>query len=66
MEGRVESFSDGASNIFGYTSEEVEGKMRVSQFSPGRVVLGHVANWLDEAKSSKEGYSTETTFVRKN
>ena len=65
MEGRVESFSDGASNIFGYTSEEVEGKMRVSQFSPGRVVLGHVANWLSTATNEGK-YEGETTFVHKN
>ena len=65
MEGRIESFSDGASNIFGYSSEEVIGKMRVSQFSPGRVVLGHVANWLSTA--SNEGiFEGETTFVHKN
>ena len=30
------------------------------------VVLGHVANWLDKAKENKDGYSTETTFVRKS
>ena len=65
MEGRIESFSDGASNIFGYTSDEVIGKMRVSQFSPGRVVLGHVANWLSTATNEGK-YEGETTFVHKN
>ncbi|MAT49364.1 MAG: hypothetical protein CMA27_05990 [Euryarchaeota archaeon] len=65
MEGRIESFSDGAANIFGYSKEEVIGKMRVSQFSPGRVVLGHIANWLDTA-STEGKYEGETTFVHKN
>ena len=65
MEGRIDSFSKGASNIFGYSSEEVIGKMRVSQFSPGRVVLGHVANWLNTA-STEGKFETETTFVHKN
>ncbi|RAH14085.1 MAG: hypothetical protein CMB56_006565 [Methanobacteriota archaeon] len=65
MEGRIESFSDGASNVFGYTSEEVVGKMRVSQFSPGRVVLGHVANWLNVASTTGK-YEGETTFVHKD
>ena len=65
MEGRIESFSDGASNVFGYSQEEVVGKMRVSQFSPGRVVLGHVANWLSTASTTGK-FEGETTFVHKD
>ena len=30
------------------------------------VVLGHVANWLKEARNNKEGHSTKTTFIRKD
>ena len=65
MEGRIETFNDGASEIFGYTSDEVIGKLRVSKFSPGRVVLGHVANWLKVA-STKGKFEGETTFVHKD
>ena len=39
--------------------------MRVSDFSDGQVVLGHVINWLDE--SVKKGkWEGETAFVRKD
>ena len=33
MEGRIETFSEGAEKIFGYRADEVIGKMRVSGFS---------------------------------
>jgi PAS domain S-box-containing protein len=46
IEGRIETFNEHAEKIFGYTADEVIGKKRVSLFSPGMVVLGHVANWL--------------------
>ena len=49
LDGKVETFSDGAETIFGYSQNEVVGKMRVSDFSDGQVVLGHVINWLDES-----------------
>ena len=48
LDGKVETFSDGAETIFGYSQNEVVGKMRVSDFSDGQVVLGHVINWLEE------------------
>ncbi len=65
MEGRIQTFNTGAERIFGYSKEEAIDKMRVSAFSPGRVVLGHVANWLSTA--SNEGkFEGETTFVHKD
>ena len=66
VEGRIETFNENAEKLFGYTSEEIIGKKRVSLFSPGLVVLGHVANWLKKARASKEGYTTRTTFIRKD
>ena len=65
LDGKVETFSDGAADLFGYSSGEVVGKMRVSDFSDGQVVLGHVINWLDE--SVKKGkWEGETVFMRKD
>ena len=65
LDGKVETFSDGAETIFGYSQNEVVGKMRVSDFSDGQVVLGHVINWLDE--SVKKGkWEGETVFNRKD
>tara|TARA_Y100001970_G_scaffold282377_1_gene395086 strand:+ start:160 stop:1443 length:1284 start_codon:yes stop_codon:yes gene_type:complete len=65
LDGKVETFSDGAADLFGYSSFEVVGKMRVSDFSDGQVVLGHVINWLDE--SVKKGkWEGETVFIRKD
>jgi 1,4-dihydroxy-2-naphthoate octaprenyltransferase len=65
MEGRIETFNEGASAIFGYSPEETIGKLRVSKFSPGRVVLGHIANWLKTA-STEGKYEGDTTFVHKD
>ena len=65
MEGRIDTFNEGAERIFGYSSEEVVGKKRVSAFSPGRVVLGHVAGWLSTAVE-KGKFESETTFVHKD
>ena len=65
LDGKVLSFSRGAENIFGYKSKDVVGKMRVSDFSDGEVVLGHVINWLDIAV--KEGaWEGDTTFFDKD
>tara|TARA_B100000959_G_scaffold273765_1_gene324688 strand:+ start:903 stop:2186 length:1284 start_codon:yes stop_codon:yes gene_type:complete len=66
LEGRIETFNPNAEKLFGYSADEVIGKKRVSVFSPGMVVLGHVADWLDKAKKNEDGYSTKTTFIRKN
>jgi len=65
LDGKVETFSDGASDLFGYSQEEVVGKMRVSDFSDGQVVLGHVINWLDEAVE-KGKWEGETAFLKKD
>ena len=65
LEGRIETFSKSASEIFGYSAEEVIGKKRVSLFSPGLTVLEHVPHWLSSA--SKNGaFETKTVFVRKD
>ena len=66
IEGRIETFNEHAEKIFGYTAYEVIGKKRVSLFSPGMVVLGHVANWLKKARQNKDGYTTKSTFIRKD
>ncbi|MBN2500167.1 MAG: UbiA family prenyltransferase [Anaerolineales bacterium] len=65
MEGRIETFNEGAQHIFGYQPEEVIGKKRVSLFSPGQVVLEHVPSWL--ATASKEGeFESQTVFVNRD
>jgi 1,4-dihydroxy-2-naphthoate polyprenyltransferase len=64
-EGRIETFNEGAEQIFGYSAEEVIGKKRVSLFSPGLVVLAHVPSWLDTAV--KQGrFESRTVFLRKD
>ena len=52
VEGRIETFNQNAEKLFGYSAEEVIGKKRVSVFSPGMVVLGHVAKWLKKARQN--------------
>jgi len=65
LDGKVETYSDGAAEVFGYSAEEAIGKMRVSDFSDGQVVLGHVIGWLDE--SVKKGkWEGETAFIHKD
>ncbi len=64
MEGIIETFSPGAEAMFGYSKEEAVGKMRVSAFSPGEVVLQNLGGWL--ATAVKEGeWVGETNFIRK-
>jgi 1,4-dihydroxy-2-naphthoate octaprenyltransferase len=65
VEGRIETFNKGAEEIFGYRPEEVIGKKRVSLFSPGLVVLGHVSHWLKTAREEGE-FRTRTVFLRRD
>ncbi|MBU6375031.1 MAG: UbiA family prenyltransferase [Bdellovibrionales bacterium] len=65
LEGRIETFSKGASEVFGYQPEEVIGKKRVSLFSPGLTVLEHVPHWLSQAVKNG-AHETKTVFVRKD
>ena len=63
LEGRIETFNQGAQEIFGYDPDEVIGKKRVSLFSPGLIVLGHVQNWLKTAREQGE-FRSRTVFLR--
>lgn len=65
LEGRIETFNEGAHQLFGYTANEAIGRMRVSAFSPGEVVLGHVGRWLSTAVE-QGAFETDTVFVRKD
>jgi len=64
MEGVIETFSEGAVHMFGYQSEETVGKLRVSAFSPGQVVLQNLGGWLSTAVKDGE-WVGETNFIRK-
>ena len=65
LEGRIETFGRDAEAIFGWRAGEVVGKQRVSLFSPGLVVLGHVGGWLKAARETGV-FETRTVFVRKD
>lgn len=65
LEGRLQTFGPGAERLFGYKADEVIGKKRVSLFSPGEVVLGHVPTWLKKAREDG-AFETDTVFVRKD
>lgn len=65
LEGRIETFNEGAEQIFGYRRAEIVGKKRVSVFSPGPVVLGHVPAWLKAAREQGE-FQTKTVFLRRD
>ncbi|MDB4992634.1 MAG: hypothetical protein JWM74_66 [Myxococcaceae bacterium] len=65
LEGRIQTFNAGAEENFGYTASEAIGKLRVSAFSPGLIVLGHVGQWLATAKKEGE-MKTRTVFLRKD
>ncbi len=64
LEGRIQTYDQGAEAVFGYSADEVVGKRRVSLFSPGLVVLGQVGEWLESATRLGE-FSTNTVFLRK-
>ena len=61
LDGKLETYSEGAAELFGYTPDEVIGKGRVSDFSDGQIVLGHVVNWLKEAVE-KGAWEGDTVF----
>jgi 1,4-dihydroxy-2-naphthoate octaprenyltransferase len=65
LDGRIETFNEGARELFGYEPDEAIGKLRVSAFSPGEVVLGHVGRWLATAVEAG-AFETDTVFVRKD
>ncbi len=65
LEGRIQTFSRGAEAVFGYAADEAIGRMRVSAFSPGLIVLGHVGAWLDAARRDGR-FETRTVFLRKD
>jgi 1,4-dihydroxy-2-naphthoate octaprenyltransferase len=65
LDGKLETFSEGAETLFGYTADEVIGKGRVSDFSDGQIVLGHVVNWLKEAVE-KGAWEGDTVFLHKD
>ena len=65
LDGKIETFSKGAQKLFGYTENEIVGKGRVSDFSSGEIVLGHVVNWLAESVE-KGKWEGETVFLHKD
>jgi 1,4-dihydroxy-2-naphthoate octaprenyltransferase len=65
LDGKIETYGEGAEALFGYTAEEVIGKERVSLFSPGLVVLEHVPTWLKEARENG-AWEGSTLFLKKD
>ena len=65
LDGKIETLSQGAVKLFGYSEDEMIGKGRVSDFSDGQIVLGHVVNWLNEAVK-KGVWEGNTVFLHKN
>ena len=65
LDGKIETFSRGAQELFGYNADEIIGKGRVSDFSAGEIVLGHVVNWLAESVE-KGKWEGDTVFLHKN
>lgn len=65
MEGVIDTYNAGAERMFGYTQNETLGKLRVSLFSPGEIVLQNLGNWLSSAVRDGE-HVAETIFIRKS
>ena len=65
LDGKIETFSKGSEKLFGYSANEIIGKARVSDFSAGEIVLGHVVNWLAESVE-KGKWEGDTVFLHKN
>ena len=65
LDGKIETFSKGAQELFGYSADEIIGKGRVSDFSAGEIVLGHVVNWLAESVE-KGKWEGDTVFLHKD
>ena len=65
LDGKIETLSEGAQKLFGYSEDEMVGKGRVSDFSPGQIVLGHVVNWLNESVE-KGAWEGDTVFLHKD
>lgn len=65
MEGVIDTYNAGAEKMFGYSRDETLGKLRVSAFSPGEIVLQNLKTWLTSAVRDGE-HVTDTVFIRKN
>ena len=65
MEGVIDTYNAGAERMFGYSRDETLGKLRVSAFSPGEIVLQNLKTWLTAAVRDGE-HVTDTVFIRKN
>ena len=65
LDGKIETFSKGAQKLFGYSADEIIGKARVSDFSAGEIVLGHVVNWLEESVE-KGKWEGDSVFLHKD
>ena len=65
LDGKLETFSEGSEALFGYSPDDVIGKGRVSDFSDGQIVLGHVVGWLKEAVE-KGVWEGDTVFLHKD
>ena len=65
MEGVIDTYNAGAEKMFGYSRDETLGKLRVSAFSPGEIVLQNLTTWLTAAVRDGE-HVTETECIRKN
>jgi 1,4-dihydroxy-2-naphthoate octaprenyltransferase len=65
LDGKIETFSKGAQKLFGYNNNEIIGKGRVSDFSAGEIVLGHVVNWLAESVE-KGKWEGDSVFLHKD